>query len=385
MSVFALCFQFIETMTSSLQQIMASTGNGLDYDKEQELKTFDDTKAGVKGLVDSGIQSVPKFFVASSEETCNEKSDLRHTHFNVPIIDLRDIDKVGARCEIVKEIGIASSTWGFFQVVNHDIPQDIADEVIESIQRFNEQPNHVKEKFYSRDKMKKVRFNSNFDLYKARFANWRDTLSCLMAPNPPPPEEYPEACREILLKFSKYVTKLGQDLFKLLSEALGLNSNHLTNMGCADGHVFYCHYYPACPEPNLTLGHTKHRDPDFLTILLQNQIGGLQVLHDNHWVNIPPVEGALVVNVGELLQVISNDKFKAAEHRVLANCAGPRLSVACFFTTHFEPSEKLFSPIEELLSDDSPPLYRGTTVKGYIDFFASAGLPAYSSLTRLRL
>lgn len=195
MSVFALCFQFIETMTSSLQQIMASTGNGLDYDKEQELKTFDDTKAGVKGLVDSGIQSVPKFFVASSEETCNEKSDLRHTHFNVPIIDLRDIDKVGARCEIVKEIGIASSTWGFFQVVNHDIPQDIADEVIESIQRFNEQPNHVKEKFYSRDKMKKVRFNSNFDLYKARFANWRDTLSCLMAPNPPPPEEYPEACR----------------------------------------------------------------------------------------------------------------------------------------------------------------------------------------------
>lgn len=80
-------------MTSSLQQVLALTGNGLEYDKEQELKAFDDAKAGAQGLVDSGRQSGPKFFVSPSEETCNEKSGFRHTHFNVPIIDLRDIDK----------------------------------------------------------------------------------------------------------------------------------------------------------------------------------------------------------------------------------------------------------------------------------------------------
>lgn len=74
-------------------------------------------------------------------------------------------------------------------------------------------------------------------------------------------------------------------------------------MGCADGHIFVCHYYPGCPQPDRTLGHTKHRDLDFLNILLQNQIGGLQVLHDSNWVDIPPMEGALVVNIGELLQV----------------------------------------------------------------------------------
>ena len=110
-------------------------------------------------------------------------------------------------------------------------------------------------------------------------------------------------CREILIEYSEHVQSLGQILFGLLSEALGLNPSHLTDMGCMEGHGFVCHYYPACPEPDRTIGHAKHCDPDFLTILLQDQIGGLQVLHEDHWIDIPPLEGALIVNIGDLLQV----------------------------------------------------------------------------------
>lgn len=106
-----------------------------------------------------------------------------------------------------------------------------------------------------------------------------------------------------MLEYSKQVMKLGSVLFELLSEALGLNPNHLNDMGCNEGLVVVCHYYPSCPEPELTLGATKHTDNDFITVLLQDHIGGLQVLHENRWVDVAPVPGALVINIGDLLQV----------------------------------------------------------------------------------
>lgn len=98
-----------------------------------------------------------------------------------------------------------------------------------------------------------------------------------------------------MLEYSKQVMKLGSILFGLLSEALGLNPNHLNDIGCNEGLAVACHYYPSCPEPELTLGATKHTDNDFITVLLQDHVGGLQVLHENRWVE--------VLHVGDLVQV----------------------------------------------------------------------------------
>ncbi|CAN6547797.1 unnamed protein product [Malus baccata var. baccata] len=117
-----------------------------------------------------------------------------------------------------------------------------------------------------------------------------------MAPNPPKPEDLPEVCRDILVEYSKQVMKLGKLLLELLSEALGLKPSHLNDIDCSEELVLLSHYYPACPQPELTLGTTKHHgDLSLLTILLQDHIGGLQVLPHKKWIDVPLVRGALVV------------------------------------------------------------------------------------------
>ncbi|XVF62904.1 hypothetical protein PTKIN_Ptkin09bG0046100 [Pterospermum kingtungense] len=353
-----------------------------EYDRVSELKAFDETKSGVKGLVDAGIKEVPRIFYHQFEKD----SVSGGTQVSIPVIDLEGAKKnPTTRKEIVEKVRNASKTWGFFQVLNHGIPMSVMEEMKNGALSFFEQDVVAKKQLFSRDYTKRVVYNSNFDLYSAPAAKWRDTVFCSIAPDPPKPEELPEVFRDITLEYSKQVMNLGYLLFELLSEALGLNPDYLRDIDCAKGLVMLSHYYPICPQPELTLGSSKHADNGFLTVLLQDHVGGLQVLHENHWIDVPPTPGALVINIGDLLQLISNDSFTSVNHRVLTNSVSPRVSVASFFTTALLPDSRLYGPIKELLSEDNPPKYRETTVKDYITYFNAKGLSGTSPLPHFRL
>ncbi|KAL0349008.1 UNVERIFIED_CONTAM: 1-aminocyclopropane-1-carboxylate oxidase1 [Sesamum angustifolium] len=361
------------------------SSNDQGYDRMEMLRAFDETKAGVKGLTDSGLLKIPRIFVRPSEELAQELT-CKKTQVQVPVIDLSGIQDADRRKRIVEEVRIASETWGFFQVLNHGIPLTVIDGMIDGVWKFNEQDVEEKKKYYSRDRMRRVRFTSNYDLFHSRTASWRDTLSISFSdPDESDHDELPACCRDSALEYSKHVDILGNIVFGLLSEALGLKTDHLKNMECSQGHRLHCHYYPACPEPELAIGITKHSDAGFLTILLQSQIvSALQVLYQDQWVDIEPVPGGLVINIGDLLQLVSNGKFKSNEHRAIATSIGPRISVACFFSGPVN-GDKVYGPIEELISEENPAIYKEVALSEYVVKFFKTGLDSFRALDHFKV
>lgn len=110
---------------------------------------------------------------------------------------------------------------------------------------------------------------------------------------------------EVVGKYTQELNKLGLKILEMLCEGLGLNKGYFCGE-LSENPVILVHHYPPCPDPSLTLGLAKHRDPNIITILLQDQeVHGLQVLKDDQWIPVEPIPNAFVVNIGLILQVKS--------------------------------------------------------------------------------
>ncbi|XP_021736175.1 1-aminocyclopropane-1-carboxylate oxidase homolog 1-like [Chenopodium quinoa] len=347
------------------------------HDRLKELKEFDEGKLGVKGLVDAGIQKIPGIFVRPIEDRLKDFGTYSDD-ISVPVIDFSHFGENEDRtAEIIKETIMASKEWGFFQVINHGIPKELLELMIERSRMFHEQDAETKKLFYSRDfQSKHVYFFSNHDLYQSKAANWRDTLyvNARLTNGEVDPQELPPIYKDVTLEYVNHIHKLADLILMSISLGLGLEPECLGNMAkCTKSWAIINSYYPACPEPELTIGLDAHVDTSFITLLLQDNIGGLQVLHEKKWVNVEPISGALIVNFGKILQMITNDMIKGICHRVIAKTIGRRISIAINYNGIYS-SEKIHGPIKELTSEENPPIYKKFSTEGLIKSFFSKSL-----------
>ncbi|KAK3132106.1 hypothetical protein QOZ80_6AG0515890 [Eleusine coracana subsp. coracana] len=343
-------------------------------DRAVLVKAFDESRTGVRGLVESGISSVPDLFVHPDPYA---SAPLAPPGVSIPVVDLSLPTPIAAAAAAE-----AARSWGFFHLVNHHralaVPDDYPDRALAAVRAFNELPAADRAAHYGRDTATGVSYYSNMDLYRSPAASWRDSIRVELEPNQRPgpgPVRMPHACLADVPEWDAHASAVGRAVLGLLSEGLGLAPPALEEMSCLEGKVMICHYYPACPEPERTLGIVAHTDPGVLTVLAQDGVGGLQVKHTDEegksqWVDVKPVPGALVINVGDLLQIMSNEKYNSVEHRVIMNAQEEaRVSIAIFFTPGKKGDSVLYGPLPELVSSENPPKYRNFTMSEFLATF----------------
>uniref|UniRef100_A0A0E0LA29 Fe2OG dioxygenase domain-containing protein n=1 Tax=Oryza punctata TaxID=4537 RepID=A0A0E0LA29_ORYPU len=267
-----------------------------------KYKAFDETRTGVRGLVEPGVSVVPDIFRHPDPYASTQLA--RHG-VSIPVVDL----SLPAPLAAAAAAG-AGRDWGFFYLVNHHalVPSGFTDRLLAAVRAFNELPPTVRAAHYGRSVDGGVDYFSNFDLYRSGAASWRDTIEVTFGPSRPDTERIPAVCRSEIVGWDAHATTVARAVMALLCEGLGLAADALEEASCLEGKVMVCHYYPMCPEPERTMGIVPHTDPVVLTILAQDDVGGLQVKHTNkngesYWVDAKPVPGALMINVGDLLQV----------------------------------------------------------------------------------
>ncbi|KAL6340914.1 hypothetical protein AAG906_032025 [Vitis piasezkii] len=318
---------------------------------------------GVKGLSEMKLPSLPKQFIQPPEERIDASKVVCEEC--IPVIDMAGLDDP----KVAELICDAAEKWGFFQVVNHGVPIGVLEDVKEATHRFFALPGEEKKK-YSKENSNSnsVRFGTSFTPQAEKSLEWKDYLSLFYVSEDEASALWPSVCKDQALEYMKRSELVIRQLLDALMRRLNVKEIDEKKESLLMGSMrINLNYYPICPNPELTVGVGRHSDVSTLTVLLQDDIGGLYVkgVHDT-WVHVPPIRGSLVINIGDALQIMSNGRYKSVEHRVIANGSSNRVSVPIFVNPR--PSE-VIGPLPELLEGGEEPLYKQVLYSDYVKHF----------------
>ncbi|KAH6806047.1 2-oxoglutarate and oxygenase superfamily protein [Perilla frutescens var. frutescens] len=332
--------------------------------RKDELVNENLYQKGVKNMYENGIEHVPRKYVLPAAERPNEKSCI---DVELPLIDFAQL--LGPnRSQLLHSLDYACQNYGFFQVVNHGIPEEVMSNMVNVSKRFFEMPLWEREKYMSADTKAPVRYGTSFNQTKDGVLCWRDFLKLMCRPDlishwPSSPLDF----TQLALSYAQETKALFLMLVEAILESLGLNNNNKMESSSSssssilqDGsQLMVVNCYPPCPQPDLTLGMPPHSDYGFLTLLLQDDVEGLQILHQDRWLMVRPIPGSFVVNI------FSNGRYKSVLHRVLVNSMKCRVSVA---SLHSFPFTTTVRPAPELISETNPRRYKDTDFATFLEY-----------------
>jgi len=276
----------------------------------------------------------------------------------LPLIDvapLRDPHAGdSAREAVARSLDAAARSHGFFYVANHGVDPALVARTAQLARKFFASPEPVKLRIPMRDGGRAWRgyFPLGDELTSNR-PDWKEGLylgSELGADHPRVragtilhgPNLWPaiDGFRETVLAYLEAVTQLGHALMRGIALGLGLPDDWFDAHGTHDPLILLRLFnYPSRPVPAGSVaqwGVGEHTDYGLLTILWQDEVGGLQVRSDTGWLDAPPIANTFVCNIGDMLDRMTGGRYRSLPHRVAINASGrDRLSIPLFFDPDF--------------------------------------------------
>ncbi|KAM0911778.1 hypothetical protein ACQ4PT_013255 [Festuca glaucescens] len=215
-------------------------------------------------------------------------------------------------------------------------------------------------------------YGNNMVIVEDQVLDWCDNFNLLVEPEseriyslwPTQPTSF----RNILCEYTVRCRAMANLILQNLAKLLNLNEEYFVNMlGDTSLTQAGFNYYPQCAKPDHVVGLRPHTDGTVLTLnFIDCEVSGLQVQKNGVWYNVPIIPNALIVNTGDVMEIMSNGFFKSMVHRVVTNVEKERLSLVMFYT--LDP-EKEIEPLSELVDDMRPGRYTRIKTKDYIAKF----------------
>ncbi|CAJ2649452.1 unnamed protein product [Trifolium pratense] len=299
-----------------------------------------------------------------------------------PVVDMKNLntEEKASTMEIIKD---ACENWGFFELVNHGISIELMD-TVEKLTKEN-----YKKLMEQRFKEMVASKGLEFPQSEINDLDWESTFFLRHLPNSNISEipDLDDHYRNVMKEFAMELEKLAELLLDLLCENLGLEKGYLKKVfHGSKGPNFGTKVsnYPPCPKPELIKGLRAHTDAGGIILLFQDdKVGGLQLLKDGQWIDVPPMHHSIVINLGDQLEVISNGKYKSVMHRVIAQTDGNRMSIASFYNPGNDavifPAPTLVKELDET-SQVYPKFVFDDYMKLYADLKFQAKEPRFEAM-----